>query len=228
MDRTELARKTIATANKWRREGNLVRDTQCTGSGITDYLAVAVLRTLGARDAISWLRDCGVPELLERYWFNCSKLSIEVDSGRQPISVIAGNFFYFVFAHLAWALDDSSLGEGLVRFANRPDVKELSTPFWNEYAHAMQSLVDGAPYAPPSMELNDLEKYWYAYIDFISAASSGGDVELAIKTVDAAFIARNQDKSLTDDIYETEGSGARPVKWDYRRDGLLAYIRKAR
>jgi hypothetical protein len=74
------------------------------------------------------------------------------------------------------------------------------------------------------MRLRGQEIYWIEYLNLIEAASHGRNVEDALDQVEQGFIKRNSDKRITDDNYETDGSGTHPVRWDYRRDSLMAYI----
>ena len=76
------------------------------------------------------------------------------------------------------------------------------------------------------MKLRGQERYWMEYLHLIAAATHGlDDLTDALAKVDAAFAKRNTDKRIKDDNWATEGSGWLPVKWDYRREGLLRYIR---
>ncbi len=76
-----------------------------------------------------------------------------------------------------------------------------------------------------SLRLRGQEVYWASYLNLIEAANNRRNLDEAISQVNQAFAKRNVDKKIKDDNYETEGSGSHPVKWDYRRDSLLAYVR---
>jgi len=116
-------------------------------------------------------------------------------------------------------------GESYVKIAVRPDVREVSTPFWYEYSLALESMVLGKGYCANEFQPHGQEKYWMGYLRLIESASNGWPLDDAIAEIDRLFTIRNTDKSIKDDVYQIEGSGEYPAKWDFRRRGLLNYIR---
>jgi hypothetical protein len=185
-------------------------------------LAVEVHDHAAVKD---WLSDNGAMSLLCRTRASLERLAIEVGAGRAPPSIYGGNYPHVVFAHLCWALDDFSGGEFFVSFAERLDIADISTQFWREYARGMGSLVRGEPYQLSELKLRGQERYWVTYLHLIEAVVSGNDLEGPKAGIRDAFARRNTDKRITDDSYETEGSGLHPVRWDYRLDSLLTYVR---
>lgn len=219
----DYIRSAIKNADAWHLKGEFARVASCLNGALMTATSVAVGEHLVASNAVSWLREGGIDGILGRYLDVTKALASQVDSGRMPSSVIADSFGYLICAHLAWALDQVEQGETYVGLAGRRDVLKLTTPFWREYVRGMESLVRREPYEPQFVKCRGQEKYWTVYLNLMRCATQGAGLGEAIREVDAAFLRRNSDGRITDDSYETEGSGLHPVRWDYRRDSLLSY-----
>ncbi|QDU14180.1 hypothetical protein CA11_19840 [Gimesia maris] len=211
-------------AENWQSKGNLVRETQCLSSLLMNYLAIAVEKYDDNDEAKAWLITQEALPTLERYAQAMQLLVAKVDSGEVPASTIAGNYPHLVFTHLAWALGEFALGERFSGIASRSDVLELSTPFWQEFSRAVDTLVSGHQYTVGNLAIKGQEKYWRTYLQLIEVATNGQELSTAIAEIDDAFARRNLDKTIKGDAHEIEGSGGHPVQWDFRRDGLLNYI----
>lgn len=224
----EFIQRTLATADNWSRKNAPAQAQSCIEGAVNDYLSLAVERFDGPRDAVEWMRANAVGELLDRCRRNLAVLCGEVDAGRLPESVIGGNSYYFRFSAMAACLGLFELCEWFIRVAARPDVLELSTRFWCEYAHGSLSLVDGTPYRIADFgRLARLERYWLPYLELMSAASLGEPLAPALDAINDSFVKRNRDKRINEPC-AVDGSGDEPVRWDFRRDGLLAYIAHTR
>ncbi len=221
----DVIESSLRTADDWERKGNLVRaNGWCISPALMNLLSIAVEEHADHVTAARWLLDNDAHTLLQRFHKNLGKIISEVDSGKIPSSTFGGNYPHIVFAHLSWALRDFPLGESFVPIAERNDIADISTPFWCEYARGMGSLVRNQPYEVRTLKLRGQEQYWISYLHLIEAATKGQNLDEAINIVNQAFSKRNADKKIKDDNDETEGSGGHAVKWDYRRDSLLAYI----
>lgn len=211
-------------ADQWRAKGNLVRESRSLTSLLMNYLALAAVQCRHEEDARLWFAEREVLPVLKRHIDVLHLLVDQVDAGETNATAIAGNYPHLVFVHLAWALGEYELGERLTAIACRPDVLKLSTPFWCEYAAAIDALVGGRVYVAGEHVRKGKAGNWNAYLQLIQYATNSSDLTIAIADVDAAFVRRNGDKKSKDDAYEIEGSGKHPVQWDFRRDGLLRYI----
>jgi hypothetical protein len=170
------------------------------------------------------LQKFGVPELLRQHLEALNSTVAEVDEQRVPSSVIAGNYQYLVFAHVAWILGEIENGEKFVALATRPDVCKLGTLFWAEYGAAMQACVFQESYQVPSLRTRGQETYWVGYMRFIEAALAGTSMTSHIQELAQLFANRNKDSTIRDDAYEIEGSASLPARWDFRRLGLTSYL----
>jgi hypothetical protein len=225
--KTEVIQMSLRNADTWQRQNNIVRANSCLSSALMNLLSIAVEQHSLHQDAIGWLSERNALSLLRRFYENLERLVAEVDSGRLPSSTYGGNYPYLVYAHLSWALNEFTLGERFVLVSEREDIGDISTPFWRVYSNGMGSLVRGKIFKVPEVSLRGQEEYWVTYLYFIEVVSNGGSPEEALSRIDRAFAARNSDKRIKDDSYETEGSGNHPVRWDYRRDSLMSYIASA-
>ncbi len=224
-ERLEYALSGLDIADHWKKEGNILREESCVSDALMDYLAALVLDCDGIDDVrAAWSEDPRVSDTLLRHHRLLGEVVAKVDAGEVPNSVIAGNYPHLVFAHLAWALGEIEIGETYAKVASRDDVLDLSTPFWREYSRAVGCLVECQPYAMSDFKSKGQEKYWLSYLRLIECATNHNDLEPTISEINDTFARRNADKTITDDAYEVEGSGLQPVRWDFRRDGLLSYI----
>jgi len=218
----------LEAAEDWERKGEPGWVCNCLSSALMNYLSLAVEEHSSGQTATEWLESQRVGSLLQRIRNSTQSLADGVETAGLPGSALGGNYHYLVYAHLAWALRHYDEGEWFVAFSQRHDVLEISTPFWREYARAMAALVRREAYAIAELRLRGQERYWAAYLHFIEAASRGAGVSDALAEIDRAFAARNADRRIKDDHYEVEGSGLHPVRWDFRRDSLLAYVQHRR
>jgi hypothetical protein len=224
MTALESIPSSLLIADDWHRKHQPTWESQCLSSALMGYLRIAVTERTEPDGAIAWLKEQNILDVLRRHQFTLQELAAEVESGRLPNSVIAGNYQKLVFAHLAWCLEEYRLGEFYVAFSKRPDVIELSTRFWSEYASGMGALVVGEPYRPLEIPLRGQERYWVAYLTLIQAASSQQPLDASRIEIEKLFIKRNADKRIKDDSYQIEGSASHRVQWDFRFHSILKYI----
>lgn len=215
----------IRTAEVWERKAQPTWVAKCLSSALMGYISIAVTENEFFRIGTSWLADQGFVEILEKYYATVTVLVADVAEGKLPSSAIAGNYHSLVFAHTAWCMGKYELGESFVRFSLLKCVNELSTSFWQEYAKGIGSLVNQELFQVKKMRLKGQERYWSAYIRLIETACNGGSIESDVANIDALFAIRNHDKDVRDDAYQIEGSSDKNVMWDFRKEGLLTYIR---
>jgi hypothetical protein len=220
----ESVQTSLRTADDWLRKGQPAWASKCLSSALLGYLKIAVAEQSDPTAGVAFLASQDVANVLESQLNTLQALDVEVAAGRLPSSVIAGNYHPLVYAHMAWCLEKFNLGEAFVGFAERKDVGDLGTPFWREYARGMGALVRGESFQLGQLRTKGQEKYWIAYLHLIQAACNGQNVDDVIVELDKQFAARNNDKNIKDDAYQIEGSGNQPVKWDFRRQGLLTYL----
>jgi hypothetical protein len=229
MSKMQFFEVNLSSARTFEQRGQRALAQSSLSGALMNLLSVAVENNEDHEGAVKWLVDHGAASLLRQCHQSLISIITEVEAGRLPPSSFGGNAPHLVFAHLSWALDDFSVGESFVSIAERMDNRDLSTPFWCEYARGMGALVRGDRYDVGQFKkLRDLEVYWISYLDLIQAATHGSSLDDAIAKINEGFVERNSNKKIKDDVHETEGSARHPVKWDYRRDSLLSYIRRAR
>lgn len=227
LKRQEFISIYIQGANNWRDKGVLAREVNSLSSALLNYLAIAVLDYKDSETAQNWfLSDDNYLSILNRYCESLASLVTKVDNGEVASSVIAGNYPYLVFAHLAWSINQIEAGEFFAEVAYHNEVMKTSTPFWQEYSRGINHLIEEQAYIISDLRPKGQEQYWLSYLRLIECATNRQDIESVTFKANNAFTKRNKDKTITDDVYEIEGSGLRPVYWDFRLDGLLNYIKK--
>jgi hypothetical protein len=220
-----IIQRSLAVAASWERKGQPAWVSRCVSTALMNCLSLAVEEHYDADSAVAWLFDEDVPTLLSRHLDATAKLSADVDAGKLPGSALGENYHYLVFAHLAWLISDWGPSDAYVRIATRSDVLGISTRLWSEYARGVDLLSRGQEFRMSELRPRGQEKYWIAYLRLIEAASRSEPLDDTLVEIDRSFAARNVDKGIKDDAYEIEGSGEHPVRWDFRRRGLMNYIR---
>lgn len=218
----------IQTADDWHKKGQPAWVKKCLSTALMGYLQIAVNEHADPASGAAWLNAQGFSAILHRYCVTLQILDDEVTAGRFPSSVIAGSYHYLVFAHAAWCIGAFSIGGTFAAFAERNDVAELSTPFWREYARAVGALLRRDNYHASNLRLRGLEKYWMAYLRLIESACNDKQIESTANEIEKSFTVQNGDTTIKDDLYLIEGSGGHPLKWDFRRYGLLMLIDQLR
>lgn len=222
--RREYISSNLQTADSWREKGNAGWEERCLSSVLMNYVAIAVQECGSLEEARDWFSAGDYPQVFARRQNVLEQLIADVDAKKLPASILGGNYPHLVFTHLTWALGEFEMGERFAAIAARSDVLELSTPFWQEYSRAVGALIDGSLYGVGDLTTEGQEQYWLAYLRLIESATNNQNTTAAVAEIDNAFAHRNADMSIDDDAHEIEGSGGHPVRWDFRRDGLLNYI----
>ena len=228
MQKIESAAAAIKAAANWEKKGQLAWVVRCLSTPLMNYLSLAVERYDDLASMRSWLQEQGVTDILAKYVHNLEMVASEVRSGKSPGAVLGGNYSHLVFAHMGSLLGVARQASFLGSVAVEEVVMEASTPFWNQYALTLDAWQRGSKPAPHLGAVGGIEKYWTAYVAFMTAAANGEPLTPHIADIDRQFRERNADISITDDSYEIEGSGRHRVKLDFRKEALLAlYAAKA-
>lgn len=220
----ESIHQSVQKADDWDKKGQPAWVSRCLSSALMGYLQIAVNEHSDPISGVTWLDALGFSAVLQRHYNTLRILGDEVNAGRLPSSVIAGNYQPLVFTHAAWCMKAFSTGELFAAFSERNDVGELSTAFWREYARSVGALLRREGYHASNLRLRGQENYWVNYIRLIEAACNDEPTSTAVTEIEKSFAMRNSDKSIKDDAYQIEGSGEHPVKWDFRQYGLLMLL----
>lgn len=231
MQKIQSAHSSVALAKSWEQKGQPAWVLRCLTSALMNYLSVAVSSNVDVGGVCSSLQVHDVPTVLKDYCRNLQAVVTQVDQGKLPGSVIGGAYSHIVFAHLCSLAEMPEEEKLLCEIAVRPSTAEISTPFWQDYANMFSTLVSGKsatirPHVLKADESRGQEKYWQGYILLMAAAVAGRDLSDALQTVDKLFADRNRDALISDDNYEIEGSATYQSKVDFRKEALLATIRR--
>lgn len=148
-------------------------------------------------------------------------------TGRYAKSIGAGknggsNTFYLCsLTHCCWLEGMTPEADEFVTIANAAG---RGTPFWTEYARALDCLVRGRPYVPRELKLKGQEVYWATYLPWIASLAAGRDGREERQAVIVGFRKRQVDKRIRDDDTNTEGCFSHPVRWDYRLESIVKFM----
>jgi hypothetical protein len=218
-EREVLVASKLTTAADWKAKGEVRRELTCVGGAIESLLTIAVMHTESAEAGVAYLRGKHVAELLTRYCALNTALLEAFNLGAREAAVDNTE----VFAHIAWLLDEHTLGDAILAIVRNVELGKLwpRTKFWAEYDRALSHLVARTPYVPnPPPKLKGYEKCWAPYLDLMAALTGGRDTAPALAACAASFARRNRDKRLTD-WKQHDGDGRLPVRWDFRVPSLL-------
>ncbi len=219
----ELAYKTLDIAeNKWRIEGNLVREHHLYENAIRYFMHLAFTECDSLEDVKTWLADHD--EALEKALSRYIAMSKDVFAGPDEDWLVyfeSGNFLLLAYSHFCAMLGQHDRAHFFAEAAIKPGIGNL--PFWVEYAKLYWAMLKGHRYnAVFPTKLKDYV-YWMDHIDLMKAVQTGEDTSEILAKIDRSFLLRNRDKKEYD-AYMIEGDGVKPVKFDFRKAGLLASI----
>lgn len=181
------------------------------GFAILSLISIAVMDFANKEEGIAFLKSHDAAALIQKYGKMIRSLPSDADLG---IFVVIG------VAHTSSMLDLHECAEYLVGRVQDP----IGRHFWDEYARAMLCLVEKRPYEPKLGTLKGSQKYWAAYLPFISDITNGRDTSGSIESLRQSFLKRQTDKRITDDGgVIVEGSTKQPTHWDFRAEALKAY-----
>lgn len=136
-----------------------------------------------------------------------------------------GNYLVVAFSHFFAALEQHDRAAFFARIGAESVL--FTNPFWGEFGKMYGALLAGRTYSPHFGKLHFAHKYAMPYVDLMSAVMHGAPTDSATAEIDRQFVIRNADQRMSDvDAYMIEGSPESPVKFDFRKAGLLATIAK--
>jgi len=221
----KVVESALENAKSWERKRNLVWTERNYEHAARLTLSIAAGKYPDAESAKGYLAERAIVPLLQKVSSLQQALLVEVEAGRVPADEFSGNYILLAFSHLCCVLDEFVLARDFAWRAFHPEIMSTSTNFWYDYARGYKCLWENRPYQKgtfPSLRL--LEKYWLPYMELMEAASVGASLEVPLAAIDQSFRKRNEDKRVKDDSYMLDGSPYCPVRWDWRRDGLLRLI----
>lgn len=210
----------IGMAEKWESNGDQARAWRCYETALNDlmFLAISDAEDVGA--VSGWLGSHPFDTATTRYFDLASELL--ADGPPHWIESFRDNHYtLFAYGHFFAALGQHDRTAFLLR--NAFESRGKSTPFWSEYRDAMRAMLNRQVYTPGFVRLNGLEIHWKHYVDLMGIVTRGDDREAVLSEIDDSFAARNRDKRLNG-IGVLDGSGHFPVRFDFRKAGLLATI----
>jgi hypothetical protein len=222
MNKAKSVEGALAAAEIWGKRGEPTWACRNYESAVVGYLSMAVSLYPDRHSGTNFLAKEGVPQLVTKVLGLYEEILSNIRAGKIPASVIGGNYGSSVLCHISWLLALWEEARAFVSISYTPEIRALGTPFWREYAGALQRLLDREEYTPPSgLRLRGLEVHWFAYLELISAITKGLDYTAVIAEARERFRKRNSDKRIRDDHFEIEGSGRAPVRWDFRLESIL-------
>jgi hypothetical protein len=220
--RLQSAYKGIEIAERKERESDLRRAHMCYESVIADFMHLAFVEHDNIAGVKAWFADHPLELATERYIALCEQILAE-PSAQWERYFQAGNYLMIAFSHFYAAVGDMVRSRYFSALAARPLF--FATPFWGEYGKTYSAFVEGQKYfAQFDKKLKPVERYWSAYIDLMAAVMTGGDVPAALNNADKQFAKRNSDMKLFEDAFMLDGTGSVPVKFDFRKAGLVAIM----
>jgi hypothetical protein len=217
----ESATSGIEIALGWEAKNQPSWVVRCLQGSLVNYLSIVVCGKHSQVEAVTWLRQNRVDDVLKWHADSTGRLLMNVSEGKLPASVLGGAYGHIVLSHLASLLGLQTAARSYCDVSCRKDVAEISTPFWNTYAQALDALFEGKKFVAKLGKLRGQERYWVNYLTLMNAVTSGDDLQPAFQAVDLSFGERNRDATISDDNYETEGSAKSPALWDFRKAALM-------
>jgi len=218
----KLALRTLKTAKKWRRKGDVASEMNCVSGAVMDFLRVSLSRYANASDGIEYLRSQDVGSLLQRVaTLNNDLYRSLTDSDGVPAAAVDNDINP---VHVAWLVDEWGSANSFLTICTDDFVSKIYpvTGFWAEYYRAVKCLALRRPYDPVIPKVRGYQRYWIAYLNLIADLTQSRDPSATRTEIGELFAKRNRDKRLTD-WKMIDGDGRHPVQWDFRETSILRY-----
>jgi len=222
MTRLEGAYSVLEIGKKKEAEGDLRRAHMAYETVIRDFMHLSFVECSGVVQLNTWLSNHPFELAVEKF-IAVTEQIVEKPREKWAVYFQSGNYLPIAFSHLFAALGQHERARFLGEVAAEPAL--FATTFWGEFGKMYRGLFVGTTYTPQYGKLNFLENYELAYVNLMSAVMRGESIEMPIAEIDRQFIARNADVRMNAaDAYMIEGSPEHPVRFDFRKAGLLATI----
>lgn len=222
MTRLEGAYSVLEIGKKKEAEGDIRRAHLAYETVIRDFMHLSFVECDTIESIETWLSDHPIEFATDRFIALTEDLT-EKPHAEWPRYFQSGNYLLLAFSHFFAAMQKHRHSVFFAKVAAQPVL--FSTPFWGEYAKAYSTLSTGGNYSVQFDKLNFLEKYELPYVNLMTAAMLNKPLESALSEIDRQFLVRNADKRMNAaDAYMIEGSPEHPVKFDFRKAGLLSTI----
>ena len=208
------------------KHGDIRRAHTAYEAAVENFMHLAFVECSNIDEVKNWLANHPLDFATERF------IAITEDVIAMPQSewtryFQSGNYLLIAFSLFFAVLGQPERMRFFARLAAEPVL--FATPFWGEFGKTYAAFVEGRDYKPEFPNINFPNRYQLPYIDLMAASLDGRYLEPAIAEIDRQFIARNADHRMdANDPYMIDGSADRPVKFDFRKHGLLAIIDRAK
>lgn len=188
-------------------------------------LSAALREQPSGKAAVEWWGSFDMPSILETYAVQFEEIMAEVDGGAVPPEQLPANYRLLVACHLAALHRDRPLLTRLLAIASHPALLSQSTPFWAAYAAAFQSLLTQSDVTLPTFSPIGLGKLWYCHLKLMLVLRRNPDPVAELEQTAQAFKAVAWDSKIRDDDSGIEKVTVGQLRWDFRRESLLALVR---
>ncbi|QAY78910.1 hypothetical protein [Sphingosinicella sp. BN140058] len=220
--RLEGAIGALEIGEKKEAEGDLCRAHMAYETAINDFMHLALVECDSADAVKTWVANQPLQIALDGF-VRISNFVIAEPRSEWTRYFQSGNYLLIAFSHFCSALGQHERARFLSQIATEPVL--FSTAFWAEYSKVYDALSTGRYYSPKFGKFAFLDKYVSCYVDLMLAVMQGEPLGSPLAEIDRQFILRNADRRMNDaDAYMIEGSAEYPVKFDFRKAGLLATI----
>lgn len=225
MTKNDVITMSLSNAMDWKQKDQTIWVVRCLSNAIVNRISFCLVNGGGRELTLKMLVDGGFLDELAWYCEELALVMTGIEAKKIPESAIGGNYVDLVFHHFARLLGRKTEEEFLLAVATCSHSLPISTKLWQEYAIGLQALTYGKQYTPKTIaKPKGQEKYWLPYLELEACVSNRTAFADAERLVDDAFMKRNLDMTITGDLYEIEGSGTLPIKWDYRKECILSYL----
>ena len=225
MTRLEAAYDLIEIASRKEKEGDLRRAHMAYEKILVHFMHLSFVECDDVEGVESWL-SCHPLELVTDRFVTITEEVLSKPQLEWGRFFQGGNYLLVAFSHFFELLGQHSRARFFAQTAAQPVL--YSTVFWGEYAQTLWALTQRQSYTPILGNLKPVEQYWASYVRLMQAAVRSEDFDIAVKEVDRQFELRNRDIKLHEDAYMLDGTGEFPVKFDFRKAGVLAAISSTR
>ena len=216
----------IATAEKWRSENNPVAELSTLGTTLARIMSDSVRNYQSAQEALSFYSDWCVAERIERIISLFQDRLPGINDGTDSAAV--GNpSIHPTMACLCWVIDRDDLARQLIDLTLEYLGRNAIPAVDYRILHAIDAFTQGIIKEPVTFKgMKKIEKPHVLYAELMNICIDKSDASKLLKKIDKNFIDRNNDRKLLESAPLVLGTGQAPVKWDFWKEGILAYARR--
>lgn len=171
--KADFAKLGLKHARRATKKGDPIRASRNFTHAVLDHLSHAVL-AFDESGGLVHLQSVDLTSLLQETLGAYDLLHKEIATGKVSKATAGNAYQLLTLSHVAMLFNDRQLATRFCNLAEHDSVRNLSSPFWDEYTSSIRHFLTNRPYdLNYNRKLKDLERYWIIYPKLVEAMTNG-------------------------------------------------------